>query len=142
MQQHASSVLAAEQDIVEQFEWLEDWQQKYSLLIVWGKKLPDFPEAFKQPEYLIRGCQSQVWMVIRVENQQLSIEATSDALIVRGLIALMRHIYHQKPIDEICAYSHSFIDRLGLSGHLSPARSNGLDHMLQNIISCALGGQA
>lgn len=137
MQHKTSSVLMAEQDIVDQFEWLDDWQQKYGLLIDWGKKLPALPEVYQQPAYLIRGCQSQVWMVLAVEDQKLTIEATSDAMIVRGLIALMRHIYHQKPLAEICDYSHGFVDRLGLTAHLSPTRSNGLNHMLQHIIQCA-----
>lgn len=132
-----------EQDIIEEFAFLPDWMEKYEHLIELGKDLPLIDEAYKIKENLIRGCQSQVWLHAELDNdQKISFSADSDAIITKGIIALMiRVLNHQSPQSILNTDMH-FIDEIGLKEHLSPTRSNGLVSMVKQMKFYALAFQA
>lgn len=127
----------AQQDIVEEFAFLGDWTERYQYLIDCGKSLPDLPAAEKIAANRLHGCQSQVWLVAEQDSAQLRFRATSDALIVAGLIALLLRIYSGRSAAEILASKPWFVTELGLNDHLSPTRSNGLAAMLSAINNIA-----
>lgn len=121
-------------EIIEEFEGLTDWMDRYAYIIDLGNTLPAFPEQEKTNTNLIEGCQSRVWITARLDEEgRMVIQADSDALIVKGIVALlMRVLNNQKPADILDADLY-FIDRIGLSQHLSPTRSNGLVAMVRQI---------
>ena len=131
-----------EQDIIEEFEFLPDWMDKYEHLIDLSKKLPLIDEAYKTKENLIKGCQSQVWLHAELDDEgRIDFTADSDAIITKGIIALMiRVLNHQYP-QAILASELSFIDKIGLKEHLSPTRSNGLVSMVKQMKMYALAFQ-
>lgn len=121
-------------EIIDEFSGLDDWMDRYAYIIDLGNTLPDYPEAAKTPANLIEGCQSRVWIdAHKDDNGTIHFEADSDALIVKGIVALlMRVVNDQKPAD-IAGADLYFIDKIGLSEHLSPTRSNGLVAMVKQI---------
>ncbi len=127
-------------DIIESFAELDDWMDKYQLLIDMGNGLPAIPEAFKKPEYLIEGCQSRVWVVAHYDREEniIHFEAESDTVIVKGLVSLLLRVFDGRSPEEILSTELYFIDRVGLSEHLSPTRSNGLLAMVRQIRDYAL----
>jgi sulfur transfer protein SufE len=129
-------------DLVETFEMFDSWEDRYGVLIDFGKKLPPLDESDKNEENLVTGCQSQVWMVARPrdENGQPVIEfiADSDAMIVKGLIAILRKVYSGQPPQNILSFDITgFLQRLGLDQHLTTGRRNGLDGMVRRIKTLA-----
>ena len=125
-------------DLVETFEMFDSWEDRYGVLIDFGKKLPSLDESDKIEENRVHGCQSQVWMIARPrdENGQTVIDfiAESDALIVKGLIAILRKIYSGQTPQNILSFDiNDFLQRLGFDQHLSSGRRNGLDGMVQKI---------
>ncbi len=130
----SNDVAAAQQALVEEFAFFDDWMDRYQYLIDLGRRLPEFPEAFRNDEHRIKGCQSQVWFVAeRRDDGRLSFRAVSDAAIVSGLIAVLLRIYSDKHPADILATPPEFIEALGLETHLSPTRSTGLHSMLEAI---------
>lgn len=122
-----------QQEIVSEFSALDDWMDKYSYLIELGNSLPPMDEKLKIEQNIIRGCQSQVWVSAEFHDGKITYQGESDALIVKGLVALiLRVVNEQSPIDIINA-SFQFIDQIGLKEHLSPTRSNGLLAMIKQI---------
>lgn len=119
--------------IIELFETFDDWMDKYQLLIDTGNELQPLDEAFKKPQYLIEGCQSRVWVHATIEEGRLRLEAESDTVIVKGIIALLIRVYNGRTPEEILGTDLYFIDRIGLKDHLSPTRSNGLVSMVKQI---------
>ena len=121
-------------EIIEEFEGLTDWMDRYAYIIDLGNTLPAFPEQEKTNTNLIEGCQSRVWITARLDEEgRMMMQADSDALIVKGIVALLiRVLNNQKPADILDADLY-FIDRIGLSQHLSPTRSNGLVAMVRQI---------
>lgn len=121
-------------EIIEEFADLGDWMDRYAYIIDLGSALPLLPEADKTPAHLIEGCQSRVWIVASLDNDgNVIYRADSDALIVKGIIALLvRVLSGQKPADILHADLY-FIDKIGLGSHLSPTRSNGLVAMLRQM---------
>lgn len=121
-------------EIIEEFEGLTDWMDRYAYIIDLGNTLPAFPEQEKTNTNLIEGCQSRVWITARLDEEgRMVMQADSDALIVKGIVALlMRVLNNQKPANILDADLY-FIDRIGLSQHLSPTRSNGLVAMVRQI---------
>ena len=132
-----------EQEIIDEFEFLPDWMDKYEHIIDLGKSLPLIDESYKTKENLIKGCQSQVWLHAELDDKRrIDFTADSDAIITKGIIALMiRVLNHQKP-EAILATELNFIDRIGLKEHLSPTRSNGLVSMVKKMKMYALALQA
>lgn len=120
-------------ELLEEFEMFDNWMDRYQYLIDMGKQLPPFPEEWKTGELKIQGCQSNVWMHHRREGERLHFDATSDAAIVSGLIAVLMRIFNDRSPAEIAATPPSFLEELGLDKHLSPTRSNGLHAMLERI---------
>lgn len=123
----------AQQAMIEKFELFEDWTERYQILVSMGKKTQDFPEDKKTDENFIKGCQSQVWFDIWVEDGRIRFRGTSDAAIVSGLIAVLMQVYDdQRPEDIVNTPAH-FIDDIGFEGHLSPTRNSGLYSMLKAL---------
>ncbi len=133
----SNEVAAAQQEIIEEFSFFEDWMDRYQYLIDLGRRLPELPEAERIDENKIRGCQSQVWFVAHRDGDRLLFRATSDAAIVSGLIAVLLRIYSGKKPQEILDTPVDFVAALGLESHLSPTRSNGLASMLKAIRNMA-----
>lgn len=129
----SESIDQAQREIVEEFSFFDDWGSRYQYLIDLGRALPEFPDAFRVDEHKVQGCQSQVWLVSSGNAEALHFQATSDALIVSGLIALILKLYSGRPAAEILATEPWFVKEVGLDKHLSPSRSNGLFAMLNRV---------
>ena len=128
-----NEVATAQQEVVEEFSFFDNWMDRYQYLIDLGKRLPDLRADEKIDANKIRGCQSQVWFVAEQRADRLHLRAISDAAIVSGLIAMLLRIYSDKPAAEILESSADFVQALELEQHLSPTRSNGLAAMLDAI---------
>ena len=125
---------AAFEEIVEDFEFLEDWEDRYRYVIEQGKAMVPLDEALKVPATKVEGCASQVWLHPRIENGLFSFDGDSDAMIVRGLIAVLRALYNGVPVAEVADVdARAELARLGLNDHLSAQRSNGLRAMIERI---------
>ncbi|MDE5807206.1 MAG: SufE family protein [Muribaculaceae bacterium] len=130
-------------EIIEEFEGLTDWMDRYAYIIDLGNTLPDFPESLKTPANLIEGCQSRVWIDAKEDQEgKLLFEADSDALIVKGIVALLLRVLSDHTPEEILNADLYFIDKIGLKEHLSPTRSNGLVSMVKQIHNYALAYKA
>ena len=127
------TITEIQRDIIEEFALFEDWMERYEYMIELGKSLPLIDDAYKTDENLIKGCQSKVWVHASLEEDKLVFTADSDAIITKGIIAiLIRTFSHQKPADIIEAKT-DFIDEIGLKEHLSPTRANGLVSMIKQL---------
>ncbi|MBI1183564.1 SufE family protein [bacterium] len=124
--------------IVEEFSFFEDWTQKYEYIIECGKELEDLDPQYKTEENKVRGCQSHVWLHASYRNGKLHFTAASEAMIVKGLVALLLRLYNDRTPDEILATQPDFIEAIGMKAHLSPTRSNGLASMVKHIKAYAL----
>ena len=122
-----------QQEIIEEFQFFDTWMDKYQYLIDLGHELEPLTEGEKNEDNLVRGCQSQVWMVVDGDAANVTIRANSDAAIVSGLIALVVRLYSKASAEEIIKTEPEFVEALGLSQHLSPTRANGLASMLQRL---------
>ena len=127
------SIESAQQEIIDEFAFLTDWMDKYEMIIQMGKELPMIGDEYKVPENLIKGCQSQVWLHADFKDGKLFFTADSDALITKGLVALVVRVLSGHTPKEIIASDLHFVDDIGLKSHLSPTRSNGLLSMLKQI---------
>ncbi len=129
----SQSIQDVHREIVDEFEFLDDWMDRYQHIIDLGRKLPEFPSEFQTDEYKVKGCQAQVWFRADQRNGKLFFRATSDAAIVAGLIAMLLRAYSGFPPRTILDAGHGFIDEIGLTDHLSPTRGNGLHAMVRTI---------
>ena len=127
-----------QQEIVEEFSGFEDWMDKYAYLIEIGNEMTPIDAKYKVESNLIRGCQSRVWLHQEFTDGKIVFEAESDALIVKGLVALLLRIYSDRTPKEILESEPRFIDEIGLRQHLSPTRSNGLLAMVKQMKLYAL----
>ena len=125
-------------EIISEFSELTDWMDRYSLLIELGNELIDFDETYRIDQNLIEGCQSQVWLNAETNDGEIRYMADSDAIIVKGIIALLIKVLNHKTPDEIIEADLYFIDKIGLKEHLSPTRSNGLLAMVKQMRIYAL----
>ena len=133
-----STVNERQEEIIEEFEGLDDWMDRYSVIIDMGNAMPALDEQYKTADNLIDGCQSRVWLQADCIDGKMRLQADSDAIIVKGIVAmLIRVLSGQKPQDIVDADLY-FIDRIGLRDHLSPTRSNGLLSMLKNMKAYAM----
>lgn len=123
----------AQDELIEEFRYFDNWMDRYQYLIDLGRRLPEFPESERIDANKIRGCQSQVWFVASREDGRLRFRATSDAAIVSGLIAVLLRIYSDRRPEDILNTPPDFVKALQLEQHLSPTRSNGLASMLGAI---------
>ncbi|MDG1451542.1 MAG: SufE family protein [Polaribacter sp.] len=130
-----------QQEIIEEFSMFEDWMDRYEYIIDLGKSLPIINDKFKLDENLIKGCQSKVWLYSELENETIKYSADSDAILTKGIAALLLRVYSgQKPAD-ILTTETNFIDAIGLKEHLSPTRANGLVSMIKQIKLYAIAQQ-
>ena len=125
-------------EIIDEFSGLDDWMDKYQLLIDLGNEQPPLDEQYKIESNLIDGCQSRVWLQADYENGVIHFQAESDALIVKGIVSLLIRVLSDHTPKEILDADLYFIDEIGLKEHLSPTRSNGLLAMIKQIRSYAL----
>lgn len=129
------------EDLVEEFDLLDDWEQRYRYLIDMGKALPTMPESERTDANRVKGCVSQVWLVTEPQDGQLLFRADSDAHIVRGLAALLVRLYSGRRFEDILGVdAREVLARIGLAEHLSPQRSNGLASMINRIRAEASAG--
>ncbi len=126
------------QSLVEDFSFMEDWTEKYQYLIDLSKNLAPMDTKFKVEENLIKGCQSKVWLKASFENELINFQADSDAIISKGIVAILLSVLNDRKPNEILNADLSFIDQIGLKEHLSPNRANGLSSMLKQIKFYAL----
>ena len=126
------------EELVEDFDLFEDWSDKYEYIITLGKELSAMKKEDRVEDNLVRGCQSQVWLTAKEKNGNVYFEADSDAIISKGICALLVKVFNGQPALEIVKNNLSFIDKIGLKEHLSPNRSNGLVAMVKKIKAYAL----
>ena len=129
-------------EIIEEFQEFDDWMDRYQLLIDIGSEQPPLDEKYKTESNLIDGCQSRVWLQADYEDGVIKLQAESDALIVKGIIALLIRVVGNHTPDEILQSELYFIERIGLKDHLSPTRSNGLLAMVKQVRMYALAFKA
>jgi cysteine desulfuration protein SufE len=138
----SKSIKEIQNEIVEEFAFFPEWMDKYEHLIELGKNLPLIDPQFKIDENLIKGCQSQVWLHADTENNRVMYTADSDAVITKGIIALMIRVLNEQKPEDIVNADMDFIDEIGLREHLSPTRANGLVSMIKQMKLYALAYQA
>ena len=127
------TISEAQKEIVQEFSMFDDWMQRYEYMIELGKSLPLIDSQYKNEDYIIKGCQSKVWVHADLEDNKLVFTADSDAIITKGIIAILIRVFsHQHP-DAILEANTDFIDKIGLKEHLSPTRSNGLVSMIKQL---------
>lgn len=130
-------------EIVDEFSEVDDWMDRYGMIIDLGNSLPSIDEKYRTPEHLIEGCQSRVWINAELTPEgKVHYTADSDAIIVKGIISLLVKVLDNQTPDDILSADLHFIDDIGLSEHLSPTRSNGLLAMLKQMRLYALAFKA
>jgi cysteine desulfuration protein SufE len=122
-----------QEEIIDEFSMFDDWMERYEYIIDLGKSLPLIDTAYKLDENLIKGCQSKVWLYSKLENEHLIFTADSDAILTKGIVALLLRVFSNQKAADILAADTKFIDEIGLREHLSPTRANGLVSMLKQI---------
>jgi len=129
----AATFQERQQEIVDEFGLFEDWMGRYEHIIELGRTLPPLDEAHRTEHNLVRGCQSRVWLHGELQGGALHFEADSEALITKGLVALMLRVFNDVPPEVVAEAPLFFIEQIGLKEHLSPTRSNGLVSMVRRI---------
>ena len=128
-----AEIQSIQEEIVEEFSFFEDWMQRYEHMIELGKSLPLIATENKTDDNIIKGCQSKVWVHAKLENEKLVFTADSDAIITKGIIALLIRVFSHQPPAAILNADTNFIDEIGLKEHLSPTRANGLLSMIKQM---------
>ena len=132
------SINELQDEIIEEFQDLDDWMDRYQLLIDMGNSLPPLDEKYKTESNLIEGCQSRVWLQADYDGEYIHFQAESDALIVKGIVSLLVRVLDNQTPQDILNADLYFIDQIGLREHLSPTRSNGLLAMVKQMRMYAL----
>ena len=122
-----------ENEIIEEFELFENWEDKYQFIIDLGKELKHLNEELKTEDRIIKGCQSRVWLYSKLIDNKIHFEADSDAIITKGIVALLIRVLSNQTPDEIINTELEFINKIGLKEHLSPTRANGLVSMIKQM---------
>ena len=136
------SIKEIQEEIIDEFSMFDDWMQRYEYIIDLGKKLPLIQEEFKTDDNLIKGCQSKVWLKGEQTEDKIVFTADSDAILTKGIIAILIRVFSNQNAFDILAADTEFIDKIGLKEHLSPTRANGLVSMIKNIKMYALAFDA
>ncbi|MFN0728607.1 SufE family protein [Polaribacter gochangensis] len=131
-----------QEEIIDEFSMFDDWMERYEYIIDLGKSLPLIDAAYKLDENLIKGCQSKVWLHSEIQNEKLVFTADSDAILTKGIVALLLRVFSNQKAEEILNSDTRFIDEIGLKEHLSPTRANGLVSMIKQIKMYAIALQA
>ncbi|MDX2246580.1 MAG: SufE family protein [Bacteroidia bacterium] len=132
------SIQEIEEEIVDEFSLFDEWMEKYEFIIEMGQNLPGLPDSDKTADHIVHGCQSQVWLWAEMIGDRLIFRADSDAIITKGLIAMLIRVLSQQTPQEVLEAKLAFIDRIGMREHLSPTRSNGLNAMIKKMKNYAL----
>ncbi len=135
------SIQDIQEEIIEEFAMFDDWMQRYEYMIELGKSLPLIDEQFKTDDNIIKGCQSKVWVHAELNSDQLEFTADSDAIITKGIIAILIRTFSNQHPKDILAADTAFVDQIGLKEHLSPTRANGLVSMIKQIKMYAIAFQ-
>lgn len=131
-----------QEEIIDEFSMFDDWMQRYEYIIELGKSLPIIKDAYKTEENTIKGCQSKVWLHAEKQNDLIVYTADSDAILTKGIIAILIRVFSNQNAQAILEADTAFIDEIGLKEHLSPTRANGLVSMIKQIKMYALAFQA
>lgn len=138
-----SEVAQRQKQLIADFSRFKSWEERYKHVIDLGKALPDIPSAYKDDKFLVKGCQSKVWLhAQKTPAGQIELFADSDAMIVKGLVAILLKVYSQANPSDILSNPPTFISELGFQSHLSPSRANGLMAMVKQIMLYAAAIQA
>ena len=135
------SISVIQKDIVNEFSIFEDWIERYEYMIELGKSLPIIENKFKTKENIIKGCQSKVWLHAQLKDEKIVFSADSDAIITKGIIAILIRVFSNQTPKEILKADNKFIDAIGLKEHLSTTRANGLLSMIKQIKMYAIAFQ-
>lgn len=128
-------------DIIEEFSMFEDWEERYQYMIDLGKTLPLIDDQYKTEDHIIKGCQSKVWVHAEMKDENIVFTADSDAIITKGIIAILIRVFSNQSPKAIIDANTDFIDQIGLKEHLSPTRANGLVSMIKQIKMYAIAYQ-
>lgn len=131
-------IAAIEAELIDEFSLFDDWMDKYQYIIELGQNLPPLPEADKNDDHIVNGCQSKVWLTAKQDGDKLVFAADSDAIITKGLIAMLVRVLTNHTPDEVLQAELRFVDQIGIREHLSPTRSNGLTSMIRQMKNYAL----
>jgi cysteine desulfuration protein SufE len=142
MKELEKKITQKEREIIEEFSLFEDWMDKYAHIIELGKTLPKISDEFKQDNYLIKGCQSQVWLHAEYQDGKVWYSADSDAVITKGIVNLLIRVLSGSTPDEIIDTPLNYINQIGLKEHLSPTRANGLLSMIKQMKLYAMAFKA
>jgi len=132
------SIKVIQEEIIDEFSMFDDWMERYEYLIELGKSLPAIKPEYQTDDNLIKGCQSKVWLHADLINDKIVFTAASDAILTKGIIALLLRVFSGRTPQEILDTDITFIDKIGLKEHLSPTRANGLLSMIKQIKMYAL----
>ncbi|MDA0177761.1 MULTISPECIES: SufE family protein [Mesoflavibacter] len=135
------SIKEIQDEIIDEFSMFEDWEERYQYMIDLGKTLPLIDEQFKTEDHIIKGCQSKVWVHAQMEDDKVTFTADSDAIITKGIIAILIRVFSNQHPKDIIDSDTDFIDKIGLKEHLSPTRANGLVSMIKQIKMYAIAYQ-
>jgi cysteine desulfuration protein SufE len=136
------TIKAIQEEIIDEFALFDDWMERYEYLIDLGKSLPLIDSNFKTDDNIIKGCQSKVWIHSEFDQDKVLFTADSDAILTKGIVALLLRVYSDQEPDAILGADTDFIDEIGLKEHLSPTRANGLVSMIKQIKLYALAYRA
>lgn len=128
-------------EIIEEFAMFDDWEERYQYMIDLGKTLPLIDEQFKDEDHIIKGCQSKVWVHADMDDNKVRFTADSDAIITKGIIAILIRVFSNQHPGAIIEANTDFIDKIGLKEHLSPTRANGLVSMIKQLKMYAIAYQ-
>lgn len=135
------SIEEVQNEIIDEFSMFDNWEDRYQYMIDLGKTLPLIDSKFKTDDHIIKGCQSKVWVHAEMENDKINFTADSDAIITKGIIAILLRVFSNQHPKDIIDANTDFIDRIGLKEHLSPTRANGLVSMIKQIKMYAIAYQ-
>jgi len=135
------TIAEVQNEIIDEFSMFDDWEERYQYMIDLGKTLPLIDDKYKTDDHIIKGCQSKVWVHADMEDDKVSFTADSDAIITKGIIAILIRVFSGKHPSEIIEADTDFIDKIGLKEHLSPTRANGLVSMIKQLKMYAIAYQ-
>jgi len=135
------SIQEIQNDIIEEFAMFEDWEERYQYMIDLGKTLPLIDPKYKTEDHIIKGCQSKVWVHAEMNDEKVEFTADSDAIITKGIIAILIRAFSNQHPEAIIRADTDFIDKIGLKDHLSPTRANGLVSMIKQLKMYAIAYQ-
>lgn len=135
------SIKDIQEEIIDEFSMFEDWEERYQYMIDLGKTLPLIDEQYKTDDNIIKGCQSKVWVHAEMHDDKVTFTADSDAIITKGIIAILIRVFSNQHPKDIIEADTNFIDEIGLKEHLSPTRANGLVSMIKQLKMYAIAYQ-